>query len=142
MAMSAVIYAGFWRRAASLLIDLLVLGPLLAAGFWARGQSPFLALGACAAASVVSVAYSIWFHARWGQTLGKMAMRIRVTSVDGSPITARQAWLRSSVDVIVNVVAIVGLAIACVGWTGPEWGALDVVTREQLILKRNPLSFH
>ena len=69
-----------------------------------------------------------------------MAVRIRVTSLEGSPISAQRAWLRSSVDVFSDVLSIVAFAIVCLGWTGPEWSTLDWVKREQLIQERMRLN--
>lgn len=37
-----------------------------------------------------------------GQTLGKMALKTRVVRIDGSPITAGQAWLRAISRYILN----------------------------------------
>ena len=45
----------------------------------------------------LGVGYPVYFHARWGQTLGKMLARIRVVQLDGRPISLRHALLRSSV---------------------------------------------
>ena len=45
------------------------------------------------------VGYSIYCHARFGQTVGKHTMGIRVVSVTGERIGWREAWLRSSVDI-------------------------------------------
>lgn len=36
-------------------------------------------------------AYGIIFHWLWGQTLGKMALQIRVVSMDGGPLSFGQA---------------------------------------------------
>jgi len=56
--------------------------------------------------SVVSIGYHVVLHARFGQTLGKMATRVRVMRLSGEPIAWREAWLRSSVDIVFAVVAI------------------------------------
>ncbi len=59
-------------------------GGALSAGVAVRGATQFFS-------SLVSAAYSIVFHWMWGQTLGKMALQIRVVSIDGGPLSFGQA---------------------------------------------------
>ena len=44
--------------------------------------------------------YSIYLNLKYGGTLGKLAIGIRVTKPDGKPIGLREALLRSSVDIV------------------------------------------
>jgi len=44
--------------------------------------------------------YYIYFHARWGATVGKQAAGIKVVNVTGFPIGFREAFLRASVFLI------------------------------------------
>src|SRR5688572_8653044 len=97
-----MIYAGFWRRLGGILIDGLLLGGL---GFpWIHFDSRSVAVIYMFLASILGWIYQIYFHARWGQTIGKMAMGIKVVSLDASPITLRQAVLRSSVDIVLSTI--------------------------------------
>ena len=41
--------------------------------------------------SIIGAGYSIVFHWMWGQTLGKMALQIRVVSMDGGPLSFGQS---------------------------------------------------
>ena len=109
----ARVYAGFWPRFGALWVDALVLTPLLVpAWFWLPSVSiPMAMLGAIIVPGV-SLAYTIWFHYRYGATLGKMAAGIRVTLPDGSPIGFRQAFLRSAVDAGFAVLAVAATVIA------------------------------
>ena len=59
--------------------------------------------------NVLFVAYTIFMHGRFGQTLGKMATGIQVRMLDGSGITWRATWLRSSVDVLFAIVSTAGM---------------------------------
>jgi uncharacterized RDD family membrane protein YckC len=48
----------------------------------------------------LNIAYFIYegvLVAKRGQTLGKMALRVRVARTDGSPVVAWQAWTRAGV---------------------------------------------
>ena len=91
--------AGFWVRAVAVLIDGVVLivaqGILFGAGWvlWGGGLGAGVAVrGATQLFSwLIGAAYTIGFHWQWGQTLGKMALQIRVVSMDGGPLSFGQA---------------------------------------------------
>jgi len=50
--------------------------------------------------------YSVAMHARYGQTLGKMAMGIKVLDVSGGKLVLRQALLRDCVPILLSLMAI------------------------------------
>ncbi|MBP2669271.1 MAG: rdd family protein [Deltaproteobacteria bacterium] len=108
-------YAGFWTRAAARIIDLVL---ILAAfnvvyladrlgsdaGMWTgsgfgegeptgAGLSPANVLRALFFLSF-PVFYYVYLHGTYGQTFGKMALKIRVVNEDGSPLDHRKAFLR------------------------------------------------
>jgi len=58
------------------------------------------------------VAYEGLMLSNGGQTLGKMATRIRVVSADGSPIRAGQAWGRALTRAVLGYIPGVGLVDA------------------------------
>ena len=138
----ARVYAGFWRRFGALWVDAFVLAPfLIATLYWLPGVSIPVAMLAAIATAIVSLGYTIYFHYRWGATLGKLAAGIRVTLPNGSPIGFKQAFLRSAVDVGFAVLAVTATVISIhhadparylsAGWTerieyiqslSPAWG--------------------
>lgn len=96
-------YAGFWSRLVANLVDALAMLPLSYAVYGSRSQQAYV-LGSVPLA-IISIAYPIVMHARYGQTLGKMVARIRVVTVEGEPIGLRHALARSSVDLALTLVA-------------------------------------
>src|ERR1700687_2604464 len=96
--MSPVIYAGFLRRLFAILVDSLCLLPLMFLYVWLSG-SRTATLWYSPVYYLAVWSYHIYFHARYGQTPGKMAARISLLDVDLKPIRLRQAFLRSSVDI-------------------------------------------
>jgi uncharacterized RDD family membrane protein YckC len=92
--------AGFWIRAAAVLIDAVA---LLAVQGALRAVAWLVFLGASpraieAAAQIFFVllgtAYPVVFHWLWGQTLGKMAVQVRVVTMDGGPLSLTCAIIR------------------------------------------------
>jgi len=95
--------AGIGRRFAALFIDSLLLSiPIVAIGigmvFAVAGNknfNPIWVQPAALLAIVLFVAYEALMLAARGQTLGKMAMKIKVVRADGLPLSAGQAWGRA-----------------------------------------------
>jgi uncharacterized RDD family membrane protein YckC len=48
--------------------------------------------------------YSIYMHGQFGQTIGKMALKIKVTKVNGQPLTFKRAFYRDAVIIGTSVV--------------------------------------
>jgi len=89
------IYAGFWRRVAAFMLDILVLGVigqllglLFAHQFATLGQSGRLVR------FVIAAIYFIPAHHLLGQTLGKRLMKICVQALNGGPVSVAAATLR------------------------------------------------
>lgn len=105
-------YAGIPRRAAAILIDGVVLfaaywaigtviaaltGGLVAGGFELTGAPAFAAM---LAYLVVGFGYFIVLEERYGRTLGKRLLGLRVLNEDGSPITMGTSIVRNVVRVV------------------------------------------
>jgi len=108
-------YAGFWSRAAARIIDLLIIIAAFNliyladrigadAGLWTgMGLDEGSLTGAgFSMANVLRglffltfpIFYYVYLHAMYGQTFGKMALKIKVVNEDGTPLDYRKAFLR------------------------------------------------
>jgi uncharacterized RDD family membrane protein YckC len=110
-------YAGFWRRTGASTIDTLIVLPIMAFLLWLfvsagpRGRDllDFLA-GYYILTGVLLLAYRVYFEtSRHQATLGKMALKIVVTDLDGHPITPKRALVRSWVYWAGSLLAIVDI---------------------------------
>lgn len=100
------VYAGFWRRMAAYLLDILLLGiataviqALVAPGTFAVDMDlVFLSSPSYWTALLISagieMAYFTVATGRWGRTFGKLLMGIKVVRVDGSKVTYWRAFGR------------------------------------------------
>jgi len=108
-------FAGFWARAAARIIDLLIIIAVFnvtylvdrlgaGAGLWTgTGLNEGMPTGAGLSMAnvlrflfflVFPVFYYVYLHGTYGQTFGKMALKIRVVNEDGTPLDYRKAFLR------------------------------------------------
>lgn len=117
-------YAGFWTRAAARLIDIIIILAIynlfyLAdrlgadAGLWgaaglAEGDvgSAFSPENFLRGVFILGfpVFYFVFLHGAYGQTFGKMALKIRLVGEDGSPVGYRTAAKRWLVEFVFNMI--------------------------------------
>jgi len=96
----ALALASVWARFASLLIDGILWTPIALGVAYAASRSPSWGTFLFPAALISFVVYQVYFHARYGATLGKMLLRIRVVKTDLSPMDLNAALRRSFVDAV------------------------------------------
>lgn len=111
-------YTRFWRRFGGLFLDklvvslpsylLLILLPTLAMSGKSGEPNLWAALFWIPYIFVQPCYEALMTQFKNGQTLGKMAMRIRIVRPDGSPISAGQAWGRSFMRLVLGCASPVG----------------------------------
>ena len=105
-------YAGFWVRLGAGIVDAIITIPIGLIFIWLGGFSIQLAILGLIISSLFYPAYNIYFHGKYGQTIGKMVTGIKVVKVSGSDITFKEAFLRNSVDILFSLLWIVARVIA------------------------------
>ena len=100
----SAVYAGFWKRSGALFVDSLVLLPFGVIFVFVVSLSILSEIAVELVSSGFLAAYTIFFHYRYGATVGKMVTDIKVTLPDGSPIGIKEAFLRSSVELGLSIV--------------------------------------
>lgn len=90
-------YQTILPRIFALIVDFLVMLPLsfLTTVFGSVGDSPKTAFVFSTIISAIPVIYTISMHTFYGQTVGKMALRLKVINLSERPITFTQAVIRS-----------------------------------------------
>lgn len=149
-AWSYALRGGFWRRLMAFGFDQMILFSLMAifavSGFIAvelgsggRGMSllkqariiiPLL----FPLAVVLGIVYFSFFHAAWGQTVGKMIFRVRVVQKNGQPLTFPQALLRTLAYLVSALPVFLGFIWAGFTSSKRSWHDLisgTIVVREQ-----------
>lgn len=94
-------YRTFWRRFWAGGVDFIVLAPLLLVDSWISNHatSPIVVRVLWSVLHALAApAYSIYMHGRFGQTVGKRLMRVKVIDLAGRPLTTWQAFLREVIN--------------------------------------------
>ncbi len=128
-ARSTVVYAGFWIRFAAYIIDaiiLFVVGIVLAV--WVGGTS------GTALQFAVGLVYTIGFWIAEGATPGKMAVGIKITTVDGDDIDFGRALLRYVGYIASAIILFIGYLM--IAFTGQKRGLHDYIAGTVVIKTR------
>ena len=119
--LGAVAYAGFWIRFVAVLIDgiiLFVVNTLVrvVAGLSAVAieQEPFTGVTAFVMLlqTAVGISYTTFFLGKFGATLGKMALGLKVVVSDGTPVSYLRAFGRYWAYVLSCLTCTIGFIIA------------------------------
>jgi len=131
-------YATFWQRFAAMWIDFFVLLPLMVIQGLLESVSKGAALALVIPMAVAYAAYSIYCHGRFGQTVGKRVMGIRVVRTTGERIGWREAWLRSSVEVFFSVLGVIGSFVALATIADADYYGVGWMQRAQNLVAHQP----
>lgn len=100
-------YAGFWRRLAACIWELLLFWqPWVVTSRYSLESSYAFFIAWSIGSPIVASIGSLYLLARYGGTPGKLIQGIRVVQLDGSPITWRHALFRNSVDLFYTICAV------------------------------------
>jgi uncharacterized RDD family membrane protein YckC len=125
--------AGFWIRVGAVLIDVVcatAAETLFALLAWGLLDERLATAASRAFRFLASPCYFIFFHWAWGQTLGKMAFRIRVVDLAGGPLSFGQAVLRHIGSWLSAV--ILGIGYLLVAFRVDKRGLHDLIARTRV----------
>jgi uncharacterized RDD family membrane protein YckC len=155
---AAIDYASFWQRFGAWVIDLIVLMVPSSIAFYAMGglsayehllsqmqAAPEMSTaireyaeatrGANIAVTVIGFLYYALFEAsRWQATPGKLALRLRVTDMDGQRLSIGRAALRNVVRLANIITGLIPFACyIAVAWTQRKQGLHDLAAHALVV---------
>ncbi len=97
-------FASFWERVGATLIDFLIFIPVY--GFSYYNSMSIKNLPLAIVLSLVYLIYKIYMEAKYGATIGKRAMKIKVVTDDNKPMNMQLSLTRASLYIINAIVGI------------------------------------
>jgi uncharacterized RDD family membrane protein YckC len=136
--MENVTYAGFWKRVAALIIDMIILWIPLS--FFTKALSNFgiddntqLIIDLSFQIVVWALYYGILESSSRQATFGKHLFGLRVMSDNGERLSFLRAMSRHLCQYIAGIP--LGLGIFMVGWTKKKQGLHDIMTKSIVVFK-------
>ena len=80
----------------------------------------------------------IYLVVRYGITPGKLLLKMRITMIDGAPVTVKAAILRDSVAILFMVLMTIGITMGSLEMTDTVYYSLKYVERKHIIKEMAP----
>ena len=131
-------YAGFWIRAGSQILDMQMTLPIIAVIAWIDASYRLGPLYALLPSLAFSLFFAVYLVYRFGGTPGKLLLAIRITSVDGSRVTSRQAFIREAPTLALTVLSTVGQCVTLLRVSDAEFYGHSWLERQQYLSQFAP----
>lgn len=96
---STVRYGGFWQRFAAIMLDGLILAPITL-GVTYFNIIDWKSIVVLVIVTILGVSYKPFMEANYGATLGKMALKLKVTNLDLQPANLQEVLLRNIFQIV------------------------------------------
>lgn len=136
------VYAEFWKRLWAGLIDLIITVPIWYIPSRFQSANKAIAIPTVVASYLLFWLYNVYFNARFGGTLGKLAVGIRITKPNGHPVYWAEAFKRSSVDFLFTLVYLYVFVGALLPVNQELYSSLEFFERHDLLKSHRPSWFN
>lgn len=135
------IYAGFWTRLGSLLLDFLIVLPYVFLVLYLNGISKYAYYFTFFPGLIFHFWFSIYLVKKYGGTPGKLIVGIKIIKLDGTDVTWREAILRQIVAFILTIFASIITIYALSMADGEYYESLGWLQKQQYIFGLTPILF-
>ncbi len=119
-------YAGFCSRFGALLLDFLVFSPIMGVTMFLSHNFRLFNFYYLIPGLFISFMYEIYLVRRFGGTPGKLLMGLRITRLDFSPVTYREAILRYAPEFVLGAASSLAIIISSLKMTDSEYLSLTM----------------
>jgi len=138
---SESLYAGFWTRLGSLLLDTLFLLPIIFLTLYLNGLGKnvyFMTL-------IPNLAFGLWYNIylpkKYGGTPGKLAVGIKIIRLDGEAINWKEAILRHSVLLALTLLSSIMMTVCLLQADDTIFTNLSWLKQSAYIMSLSPAFF-
>lgn len=135
------LYAGFWIRLGSLLLDLLIISPVIFISLYINGLSKNAYFYTVIPILAFHFLYQIYLVRKNGGTPGKLIAGITILKTDGTAVTWREAILRHivtfSMTIFVSIITIIALTQSDTEY----YESLNWMNKQQYLMTLLPVYF-
>jgi uncharacterized RDD family membrane protein YckC len=135
------IYAGFWTRLGSLLLDFLIMLPYVFLVLYLNGLSKNAYYFTFIPGLIFHFWFSIYLVKKYGGTPGKLIVGIKIIKLDGTDVTWREAILRQIVAFILTIFASLMTIYALSMADGEYYESLGWMQKQQYLFGLTPILF-
>lgn len=138
------IYAGFWVRLGSMLLDGIIMLPLIFIVLYLNGLSVNMYFYIIIPNLLFGIWYNIYLPKKYGGTPGKLIVGIKIIKIDGKPIGWKEAILRYSVLLGLTIFSVIVMIISLLKADENIFNSLSWLKRTEYLmsLAATPFMIH
>jgi uncharacterized RDD family membrane protein YckC len=135
------IYAGFWARFASFILDALIMLPLIFFILYLNGLGKNIFFYTL----IPNLLFGLWYHIylpkKYGGTPGKLIVGMKIIKLNGESIDWKEAILRHSVLLALTLFSIVMMTSCLISADETTFNSLGWLKRSEYLMTLSPMFF-
>lgn len=135
------IYAGFWPRFASLLLDFIFVIPIIILTLYLNGLGKNIYFYTLIPSLIFGIWYNIYLPKKYGGTPGKLVVGIKIIRLDGQSIGWREAILRHGVLLILTLLSCIMMISCLLDADEATFTSLGWLQQSQYLMTLSPVFF-
>jgi len=135
------IYAGFWIRLGSLLLDFLFLLPIIFITLYINSFGRIYYILAIIPSIAVGLWYNVYLVQKYGGTPGKLVLGVKILKLNGEQVTWREAILRHSVLFALTIFGTVIALVSLLSANDSYYENLGWLQKQQYLMALSPTLF-
>gem|GEM_PF-266280 len=138
---SESLYAGFWTRLGSLLLDFIFILPVVFLVLYLNGLGKNIYFYTVIPNLIFSLWYHIYLPKKYGGTPGKLAVGITIIRLDGQPIDWKEAVLRHVVLFSLTILSSIIMTTSLLTADEETFTSLTWLQQSQYLMSLSPIFF-
>lgn len=135
------LYAGFWARLGSLLLDSIFLLPVIFLIHYLNGLGKNIFFITILPNILFALWYNIYLPKKYGGTPGKLVVGNKIIRLDGQYIEWKEAFLRHIILFIFTILSVIMMTICLLKADNETYTNLGWLERSQYLMTLSPLFF-
>ncbi len=138
---SGNLYAGFWSRLASLLLDSIIMMPVIFLTLYLNGLGKDVYFYTLIPNFVFGLWYHIYLTKKYGGTPGKLIAGMKIIKLNGESIDWKEAILRHSVLLVLTLFSVIMMTSCLLSADETIFNNLGWLKRSQYLMSLSPTFF-
>jgi uncharacterized RDD family membrane protein YckC len=135
------IYAGFWARFASLILDSIIMMPIIFLILYLNGLGKNIFFYTLIPNFVLGLWYYIYLPKKYGGTPGKLIAGMKIIKLNGESIDWKEAILRHSILLVLTLFSVIMMTSCLLSADETTFNSLGWFERSQYLMSLSPVFF-
>jgi len=135
------LYAGFWARLGSLLLDTIFLMPIIFLTLYLNGLGKNIYFITFIPNFLFGLWYSIYLPKKYGGTPGKLVVGMKIIRIDGEPIDWKESFLRYSINFAITLFSVAMMTVCILQADDSIFTSLSWLKQTQYLMTLSPTFF-